>query len=98
MSNMTDFKDFIFQSMKDVRAGKIDTQTAKDTASLAQVYINAAKVQVEYIKATKTNEGQGFFDEGSTPGALNLEDTGTSKTETGTKNIKGNVTIHKMRG
>ena len=67
-TGMASLQDILMQSIKDVRSGSMDASTAKAVNEIAQTLINSAKVEVEFMRATKRSESR-FFQQGfeSTP-------------------------------
>ena len=67
-TGMSSLQDILMQSIKDVRSGSMDASTAKAVNEIAQTLINSAKVEVEFMRATKRSESR-FFQNGfeSTP-------------------------------
>lgn len=62
----------LFATLRDLRAGKIDTTQAKAIGDVAQVIINSAKVESDYMKHTGTKINSGFIkaDEDLPPGIV----------------------------
>ena len=48
-----DLREFLFDTMKDVRNGKVDPNEAKSITGLAGAIIDSAKVDIEYAKASR---------------------------------------------
>ena len=67
-TGMSSLQDILMQSIKDVRSGAMETSTAKTLNEIAQTLINSAKVEVDFMRATKRSESR-FFQPGieSTP-------------------------------
>ena len=67
-TGMASLQDILMQSIKDVRSGAMEASTAKALNEMAQTLINSAKVEVEFMRATKRSESR-FFQNGfeSTP-------------------------------
>ena len=67
-TGMASLQDILMQSIKDVRSGAMEASTAKAVNEIAQTLINSAKVEVEFMRATKRSESR-FFQNGfeSTP-------------------------------
>ena len=67
-TGMASLQDILMQSIKDVRSGAMEASTAKAVNEIAQTLINSAKVEVEFMRATKRSESR-FFQPGieSTP-------------------------------
>ena len=80
--NISDLREAMFDTLADLRAGKITVEQAKAISDVGQVIINSAKVEVDYIRA---NNG------GETPF---LEATGNDNLPPG---ITG-VTRHRLAG
>ncbi len=64
-----DLRAMIFETMQDVKDGRMDIERAKTMGDLAQVVINSAKVEVQYLTSaaggpsgfleSKSNSGTG---------------------------------------
>ena len=52
MKTMDDLRSVIFDTIDDVRKGKIDAATAKAISELSQNVINSAKAEADYARAT----------------------------------------------
>ena len=65
-TGMASLQDILMQSIKDVRSGAMETSTAKALNEMAQTLINSAKVEVEFMRATKRSESR-FFQNGFEP-------------------------------
>lgn len=62
MKNINDLRATLFETMQDVRSGKVDKDHAKLVVDLGQVLVNTAKVEVDFIKATGETNGTGFVE------------------------------------
>ena len=62
-TGMASLQDILMQSIKDVRRGAMDASKAKAVNEIAQTLINSAKVEVEFMRATKRSESR-FFQPG----------------------------------
>ena len=60
MKNINDLRTTLFETIQDVRSGKIDKDHAKLVVDIGQVLVNTAKVEVDFIKATGETNGTGF--------------------------------------
>jgi hypothetical protein len=61
---MDDLRDLLFESIRQVKDGKMPLDRAKAVGDLTQVMVNTAKVEVEFIKATKgKGRASGFLGE-----------------------------------
>jgi hypothetical protein len=47
---INDLREIIFQTMEDLKAGKIDVDHAKQIANLGQVIVNSAVAETRFIK------------------------------------------------
>ena len=67
-TGMSSLQEILMQSIKDVRSGAMETSTTKALHEMAQTLIISAKVEVEFMRATKRSESR-FFQNGfeSTP-------------------------------
>lgn len=52
MKTMDDLRSVIFDTIDDVRKGKLDAATARAISDLAQNVINSAKAEADYARAT----------------------------------------------
>ena len=52
MKTMDDLRSVIFETIDDVRKGKLDASTAKAISELSQNVINSAKAEADYARAT----------------------------------------------
>lgn len=80
--NINHLREAMFDTLADLRAGKITVEQAKAVSDIGQTIINSAKVEVDYIRA---NNG------GETPF---LESTGNDNLPPG---ITG-ITRHRIAG
>ena len=51
-NNITDLRDILFDTLRDMKAGKVKIEEAKAISEVAQVIINSAKVEVEHRRHT----------------------------------------------
>lgn len=56
-----DLRTVLFETIASVRDGSMPLDRAKTVSDLAQVMVNSAKVEVEFVKAT-SSDGSGFMD------------------------------------
>lgn len=61
MKNINDLRTALFETMQDVRSGKLDVNKAKAVTDLAQTIVNTAKVEVDFIRATDSTADSGFI-------------------------------------
>lgn len=57
---INDLREIIFQTMEDLRAGKIDATQAKQMANLGQVIVNSAVAETRHLKE-QGGAGTGFI-------------------------------------
>lgn len=91
MSDINQLRDSLFATIQGLKDGTIDLEKAKVIGELSQVVINSAKVEVDYIRASGGGEAAFFLSSDDVPRL-------TSPTQTGVKEIKGNVTVHRLKG
>lgn len=74
MNNINTLREHLFDTLKGLKDGSIDIEKAKAISGVAQTMINTAKVEVDYIKATKSIEGSGFLniDKPLPPGIIGI--------------------------
>lgn len=98
MSNISELQTELFATLKALRdpANPLPIEVAKAVTEVAQVIINSAKAEVEFLKVTNKGHSQ-FFGSQHTPA---LPD-GTHQTATGTVNVQqingGRVVTHKLK-
>lgn len=54
--NINDLRESMFDTLADLRAGKITVEQAKAISDIGQTIINSAKVEVDYIRANNGGE------------------------------------------
>ena len=96
MSDYNELNDVLFATLRDLKDRETpDLERARAISEIAQTIINAAKVNVDYIKTA----GKGRSDFFRTPETI---ENAAQPTITGVKHITavrgGSVTTHKLRG
>lgn len=73
-NKLSDLRDHLFETIERLKGGDKDMplEKAKGIAEVAQVIINSAKVEVDYLKATDQVQGSGFMDREAIPGQPRL--------------------------
>lgn len=56
-----DLRDTLFETIQMVKDGKMDHEKAKSITELAQVIINSAKVEVDFLKNVNQQGNTGFI-------------------------------------
>lgn len=56
-----DLRDTLFETIQMVKEGKMDHEKAKSITELAQVIINSAKVEVDFLKNVNQQGNTGFI-------------------------------------
>lgn len=51
-NNFKELRSILFDTLRDVKDGKMDVKKAKSISELSQTLINSAKVEVDYLKST----------------------------------------------
>lgn len=71
-NKLSDLRNHLFETIERLKDGDkaMPLEKAKAIADVAQVIINSAKVEVDYLKATDQVQGTGFLDREAQPGAL----------------------------
>lgn len=57
---MSSLQDILMESLRDVRAGTMSASNASSVNALAQTLINSAKVEIDFMRATKRTSSQFF--------------------------------------
>lgn len=60
-NKINDLRDHLFEALERLKEGDIDIDTAQTMAEVAQVIINSAKIEVDFIKATGAKDNTGFI-------------------------------------
>ena len=66
-----DLRDHLFAAIQGVRDGSLSLERAQTVSQLAQVVVNTAKVEVDFLSATKRNDSRflaGLPASGGAPG------------------------------
>jgi hypothetical protein len=66
-----DLRETLFDTIEQVKAGKMDIDKAKAITSIAQVVVNSAKAEVDFLKNVSQQGNTGFMSNGKT--TLKLE-------------------------
>lgn len=61
MENIEDLRKMLFDTIREVKDGKMPLDRAKAIQDVAQVLVNTAKAEVDYLKVTKRTSGTGFI-------------------------------------
>lgn len=61
MKTVQDLREALFETLADLRSGKIDVDKAKAVSEIAQTIVNTAKVEVDYCRVTEQRSGSGFL-------------------------------------
>lgn len=91
MSDINQLRRSIFETIQGLKDGTVDVEKARVIGELSQVVINSAKVEVDYIRANGGGDAAFFPANDSVPRL-------TSPTKTGVKEVKGHVTVHRLKG
>jgi hypothetical protein len=60
-NNIEDLRTILFDTLRGVKNGTIDTEKAKTISEISQVIVNTAKVEVDHAKVTGS-KGSGFLE------------------------------------
>lgn len=61
-NRIEDLRDILFETLRAVKDGHISIERSKAVSDLTQTIVNTAKIEVEFIKATKNRvQGTGFL-------------------------------------
>jgi predicted RNA methylase len=61
-NKLSDLRDHLFETIEQLKDGDMQIDKAKTIADVAQVIINSAKVEVDYLKVTDQAQGTGFME------------------------------------
>lgn len=57
MKNVNDLREKLFETLDGLQKGTIDIEKARAVADVAQVIVNTAKVEVDYLRAKDKMDG-----------------------------------------
>lgn len=69
-NKIEDLRNHLFETIEKVKDGDMPLDRARVVADLAQVVINSAKAEADFIKAIGGSKGSGFIVEGERVPAL----------------------------
>lgn len=61
MKTVQDLRAALFDTLDELRAGRMTVEQAKAVSEVAQTIINTAKVEVDYCRVTEQRSGSGFL-------------------------------------
>lgn len=61
MKDISALREVLFETLEGLKAGKMDIDRAKAINDTAQVLVNTAKVEVDYLKTVEARNGTGFI-------------------------------------
>lgn len=61
MENIEDLRKMLFETIREVKDGKLPLDKAKMIQELGQTLVNSAKAEVDYLKVTGRKGGTGFI-------------------------------------
>jgi len=56
-----DLRHHLFETIEMLKDKEMDIATAKAISNVAQVIVNSAKIEVQFIKATQSTQDTGFI-------------------------------------
>lgn len=59
--NIQDLRESLFETIDLVKAGKMDVEKAKAITEIAQVIVNSAKAEVDFLKNVNQQGNTGFI-------------------------------------
>lgn len=62
-NKIEDLRNHLFATLEGLADSSMDIDRAKAISDVAQVIVNSAKIEVDFIKATGRSEGTGFIPE-----------------------------------
>lgn len=104
MNDITALRGHLFDTLAALKDkdNPMEIERAKAVCETAQVIINTAKVEVDYIKTVGAGTGSTFLQAQPVQVTPAFDKTETHATASGTKTVthlpNGTVTQHKMRG
>jgi predicted RNA methylase len=61
VNDISALREVLFETLNGLKTGKIDVEKAKAINETAQVLVNTAKVEVDYLKTVDARNGTGFI-------------------------------------
>ena len=62
-NKIEDLRNHLFSALEGLADSSMDIDRARAISDVAQVIVNSAKIEVDFIKATGRSEGTGFIPE-----------------------------------
>lgn len=56
-----DLRETLFDTIEQIKSGKIDVEKAKAITNIAQVIVNSAKAEVDFLKNVNSQGNTGFI-------------------------------------
>jgi uncharacterized damage-inducible protein DinB len=56
-----DLRETLFDTIEQIKAGKLDVEKAKAITNIAQVIVNSAKAEVDFLKNVNQQGNTGFI-------------------------------------
>jgi len=100
MSDINELRSILFDTLRALKNkdDSIDLERAKAINDTAQVLINSAKAEVDFIRVTGQASSSGFIPTQASPARIGVaHQDGTEKTAHGTKTVVGAITTHRMK-
>ena len=66
-NNITSLRSTLFDTLADIKSGKLDLDRAREINNIAQTIINSAKVEVDFVRATGVPPDTGFIPQRALP-------------------------------
>ena len=60
---ITDLRETLFDTIEQLKSGKIDVEKAKAITGIAQVIVNSAKAEIDFLKNVNATGNTGFISE-----------------------------------
>lgn len=96
MPDINTLRNHLFSTLNALqdKENPMDIERARAISDVAQTIVNSAKVEVDYMKLTGSNQGSGFIPSG--PNGVRMIPTahGTKRVE---KIAAGEITTHEMK-
>jgi hypothetical protein len=61
-NKLSDLRNHLFEAIEQLKDGEMEIAKAQAIGDLAQVVINSAKVEVDYLKVTDSRAGSDFIE------------------------------------
>lgn len=104
MQNSADLTQQLYETLQELKAGKIDVKQAQAISAIAGRITDVAKTELDYMRVTRQRVDSNFFNPATQSPLLGqpaestpeMDKNGARKISTGTVVKEGNTTTHRI--